>query len=377
MSLAANNSHDHVAFLIDMARDNTPSGRSQLVSSVADLYLSTDEQIGVRERALVTEILADLLPRSDVAIRRDLALRLAEEPNIPVELIILLANDKLSDIAAPILKRSTLLDDNALIGVIRTNGTDHHLAIAERLVLSEMLADALIDIGDHEVATAVVNNKGAYLSPSTMQKLNVMARVHWPLCRPLVTRPEFGTEMATQIYWWLSDDLRISVTERFPKVLGELNRALELAVQDFVDAARTSREVNPEQEMLADRLAQCGAINAQMLIHLLRRGQSKLFQMLFARLTKLSPDAVHIMVAQPGGETLTIACRAMNIEKGNFASLFLLSRGARPGDQVVDPRELSRVLALYDRLTSDAAKTMLTSWQRDTKQLLAMIERQG
>ena len=62
---------------------------------------------------------------------------------------------------------------------------------------------------------------------------------------------------------------------------------------------------------------------------------------------------------------MAIVCRATGIEKPVFASLFLLSRKGRPSEKVTDPQEVAQVMALFDRIDSDAAKHVLRLWQRD------------
>ena len=49
--------------------------------------------------------------------------------------------------------------------------------------------------------------------------------------------------------------------------------------------------------------------------------------------------------------------------KSDFATLFLLTRAAARGEQVVDPRVLSRVLQFYDRVTPAFAASMLKGWR--------------
>ncbi|MCH8002913.1 MAG: hypothetical protein IIA34_14810 [Proteobacteria bacterium] len=53
------------------------------------------------------------------------------------------------------------------------------------------------------------------------------------------------------------------------------------------------------------------------------------------------------------------------MHKPTFATIFLLSRRGRPGNQVVDPRELSRALLLFDKMNPRAAVEVMKSWRRD------------
>ena len=69
---------------------------------------------------------------------------------------------------------------------------------------------------------------------------------------------------------------------------------------------------------------------------------------------------------------MAITCRATGIGKPVFASIFLLSRQARPGDKQVDPGEVSAVLSFYDRVETENARRVLNRWRLDPEYLNAI-----
>jgi hypothetical protein len=75
---------------------------------------------------------------------------------------------------------------------------------------------------------------------------------------------------------------------------------------------------------------------------------------------------------EPGGEALAVACKGVDMPKNHFASIFMLTRKARGGEQAISPAELTRVLALYDRVQPESAQAMLRRWQRDPEYLNAL-----
>ncbi|MCG8510535.1 MAG: DUF2336 domain-containing protein, partial [Rhodospirillales bacterium] len=77
---------------------------------------------------------------------------------------------------------------------------------------------------------------------------------------------------------------------------------------------------------------------------------------------------------EPGGEGLSIACKALGLEKVVFSSIFTLSRKARPSLRKTLRRDLRRSLGLYDQMTEKAAKKVLRLWQRNTDYLSAIRE---
>ena len=102
-----------------------------------------------------------------------------------------------------------------------------------------------------------------------------------------------------------------------------------------------------------------------MLVQLLRQGEISLFEAVLGLLTNLRDNLVRRLIYEPGGEGLAIACRAIDIDKAIFGSIFVLSRKARPGDQNVAKGETSRALTFYDQVDPEAAAVILNRWRRN------------
>jgi hypothetical protein len=137
-------------FLLDLALDKSLEGRRALTATIGDLFGKQDAVLSERERALMTDILRKLIHDCEMAVRRDLSERLSGAPNPPHELIVALANDEI-EVAEPILKRSAVLRDAELVGVIRHRTQQHQLVIAMRRSLSEYVSDALVETGNIDV----------------------------------------------------------------------------------------------------------------------------------------------------------------------------------------------------------------------------------
>ena len=97
-----------------------------------------------------------------------------------------------------------------------------------------------------------------------------------------------------------------------------------------------------------------------------------LFEDLLSQITGLRTKLTRRFVFEPGGEALSILCSALEIMKPDFESIFLLSRSARPGDKVVDPSELTRVLDLYDCIKLETAQKVVELWRLDPDYLFAL-----
>jgi uncharacterized protein (DUF2336 family) len=117
--------------LLKLARDRSVEGRTRLVQSVGDLFFDTDTVLSDRERSLMTEILRQLIHDVEMSVRLALSERLAAEDGAPKDLIQILANAEI-EVAYPILKDSSVLQDIDLIEIIQHRTMNHQLAVAMR-----------------------------------------------------------------------------------------------------------------------------------------------------------------------------------------------------------------------------------------------------
>ncbi len=358
--------------LVDLARDRSVASRTRLVETVADLFFNKKRTLTDRERALMIEILRRLIHDIEMEVRQALAQRLADEPDAPPELVRALADDTI-EVAHPILVRSTVLQDPELIEIILNRTREHQLAIATRASLSPAVSDALTGTGDVDVVTALLENHGAEIAEATMGYLVEQSKRVDRYQNPLVQRPDLSAALARRMYWWVSAAVRKSIVQKFDLDPIQLDRKIGDIIEDVLDGGGAAPSPRRAEE-LAHKLAECHAITPQLLLQTLRQGEVALFELLLAELCGLRRQLVRRIVFEPGGQGLAVLARAVSIAKPDFASIFLLSRSARPGDKVVDPGELSRVLAFYDRVQPAAATRLLDRMRLDPDYLQALIE---
>jgi hypothetical protein len=212
---------------------------------------------------------------------------------------------------------------------------------------------------------AVAENLGATISARGMNVLLETARFGKRLQEGLVKRPELTADMGTQLYWWLETELRRTVGKRFGIASGQVEEALHRSINDLLTSVE--RDANDVMAMtkVAEWIEARETVGPRILIQCLRMGFFKLFEILIARTVKLEMSLVDTMLAEDGGRPLSVLCRAMNVDKPSFVSIFLLSRGARPGDQIVNPRELSQAIVAFDRVDAGKARQILDTWKQN------------
>jgi uncharacterized protein (DUF2336 family) len=355
--------------LFDLARDKTVAGRQALSATVTDLFFSRGNALTDRERALMTEILRQLINDVESSVRRALAEKLAHQKDAPRDLILALANDEIA-VAHIILQHSLVLRDEELIEIIHHRTLEHQLAIAVRKSVSEQVCDALVETGHVDVIRTLLENESATISAATMGYLVEQSKRVDTYQNPLLRRPELGEDLARRMYWWVSAALRKHILANFKISASEFDDVLEGAVADLANHP-APEEISKSTE-LAENLKHENAITPQLLVQSLRQGEIALFEAMFSKMTGIRMTLVRRMLFERGGEGLAIACRAMRIEAPLFASIYLLSRKARPSDPPPARGEVKRVLDLYEQIAYDAADELLKKWQRDQDFLKAV-----
>lgn len=357
--------------LLGLARDKSVEGRTALVKALGDLFYDSHAVLSNDERHMMGDILQRLIGDVEAVVRKALAETLSGLAEAPPEVISALANDAL-EIAYPILIKSSVLQDMELVEIIRHRTHEHQLAIAMRQTVSETVSDALIETDNNDVIRTLVENRGAIISGETLERIVDRSESQIDLQNPLLRRSELSPLLAKRMYWWVSAALRKSIVDRFDIDSVELDKSIERAVKDLMGEPVAKAENAQNINHMIKSLIGAGKVTSTLMIQTLRQGEIALFEEMLSGLANLNTKLVRRFVFEKGGEALAILCRSLEIMKPDFASIFLLSRSARPGDKVVDPSELTRVLDLYDRIKLETAKKVVEHWRLDPDYLFAL-----
>lgn len=352
-------------WLMELAADPSPRGRLLLANSVSEM-LDTGSAI---EQELIADILMHIVRKAELDVRRTLAERLARQKNAPRELMVWLANDEII-VARPVLVLSEVLEDEDLISILHQKDTFYRRAIAKRSNLTHRVVKAVVMTNDNDAMQILLENTEVALEESALRMLTQAAKRNEALKKPLISRQEMRSDLVMNIYWWVSQELRQNIQMRFGLNRALVDQALEETLQEILEARTSGLEkITPEIRYVAQQLHEARRITSGLLITVLRRGQTNLFIALFSEVLHLPVDKINAMLSHPSGEFLAVCCRAQNILKPDFASIFLLGRAGRTPERVVDPQELSKTLRFYDQLNLTHASMLLEQWQRDDSKL--------
>lgn len=148
----------------EIVRRRDPMRLARLSQGIAELFVEQASSFQPNHVDLFDRILIDLVPHTDVPARADLAERMSLIANAPRMLIGQLARENEISIAGPVLRRSPVLDEQALVEIAHTKGQAHLLAMTERPKLSSGLTDVILRRGDRDVVRRTAANEGATFS---------------------------------------------------------------------------------------------------------------------------------------------------------------------------------------------------------------------
>lgn len=329
--------------LTTLARDRSPARRAELLRSITDLFASAGHGVSDDVNEIYSDIVWHLVPGITLAERADIALRLAEMPTAPHALLLDFARDEII-LADPVLRRSTVLSDEDLVGLASGLPRDHLIAIAGRDELSEPVSDALIAHGDATVLQAVARNPRARLSIAGLTRL--------------VT--EAGSDPA----------LRYGLASRDGSELGGMGELIPFPTHAVragvrIDADTPTGEIVPWKAPVALSDAACRPV-ASVISAIASHDRMLEVAILLADHAGLPADLVSRMIAKTDSALLAILCKAAGIDDETFA-LIADIRGRRFGQQ---PEAVAAAIAGYVALpTAEAERALRFMRARHAEQM--------
>lgn len=356
--------------IVALAKDKSVAGRRRLATRFSHAFFSHSTDFSNEERSIALDIMMALLRDAELEVRRELSQHLSHEPTAPHAMVLMLANDVI-DVAQPVLLNSPVLTETDLLDIISKRETEHRAAIAYRTTLTPRVTETLVKCREPEVSRALVMNVSAALPKQVIEMLASQAADRFDLAEVLVNRNEVTPELATHLYWSVSNELRKHIRARFDLNPAALETALETTVKRL-----TTREGDPSlRRSLADRLLRNNVISPSWLIEMVRGRTLPLFREVFGGMIKLTPQLVEIVLQPQATDVLALVCRALGFSKAETGSLIMMVRDRINNLPNFSAADLAEAMTTYGRLTEGDAKTVLWQWQSDPTYLISIGQR--
>lgn len=345
--------------LIAIAKEDSGDKRQELLREITDVFMAAPDRYTSAEMQHFDVILSKVTESVEIALRREIAEKLADTPNAPKNLIRQLAHDEIT-VAEPVLKRSRALSEEDLIRVIRQRSQAHLKAITERPEVPESVSSELVERGDKDVLVSLAQNKGARLGAETMEKLVEHSRTIGELQAPMAGRYDLPPHLLTQMYFFVSSALKKEILRRSdlldPALIDEAVNANRQKILDQSVASAQS-EVERAQQFIRERIAR-DTLNEALLKELIEGRKSTEFLLAFSHYAGIDTSTGQRILGDRTWESLAITCRAAGLERNTFAKIvFGLQRTAEEQNKAL------RILDLYLKIPQEAAERVMRFWR--------------
>jgi uncharacterized protein (DUF2336 family) len=354
----------NITHLLRLAQDRSEESTAELVTMITDLFENESDILTDREKNLMYNIIETLFHEVEVSIRRDLSQQLADRDDVPHELIMYLANDKIQ-VAEPVLSKCELLQDTDLIKIIHQRTEEYHMAITLRRDISEDVSDALVETGSEEVIVSLLNNKNSNISQSTMDYLVEQSERVDTFQEPLIHHRDLNSEMAERLYGWVSDALRQDISSKFDLPTEVISKFFNKGKWKSVESAHRQKEAIPDAtRRLIEQLKSQEMITADVLIAALSQGEIPLFIGLFSEMTQLDMALSKDIIFDGNEKEVAVACKAFDATELQFVTILKKARKLASSSEkgVVSPKIVNETATFYRTVSREEAIKAVGSW---------------
>jgi uncharacterized protein (DUF2336 family) len=349
------------------ATSATPRARAALLKRLADVVCLPASRINAFERAMTADLLVEMLRDAVTAEREKVARRLANLAEMPGVLVRLLLRDELP-VARALLEHSPNLSDADLVSCLYNAGHDHRRLIAHRRGVSEVVADALVDMDETAVLEILLKNDLARFSHQGLENIVASSRDNPQLIPLLLKRPELRPSHAYVMFWWSDAEARRTILQRFA-VSREI---LQDAVGDVFPMASAEGWQDPLSrkalQFIERRQRNRAAIakspydSLEAAVAAAQDGMTRETAEEIAYLSGLKPMTGAKIFTDPGGEPLAILCKATGLPRAAVRALWRGLRRPETDETGAPAATLERVLTVFDTVAVDRAQTVLRYW---------------
>jgi uncharacterized protein (DUF2336 family) len=248
------------------------------------------------ERQVAEEIFRLMVRDAEVRVREALARQLKDNPAVPHDVALALAED-VEGVSLPMLRFSEVLTDEDLIEIVHSQNPQKQIAVAGRASVSASVADELVETGNEAAVATLVSNEGADLTDSTLGRVVERYGESESVGRSLVERKTLPVTVAERLMTRVSENLRAHLmarTDLSPEAAAAMMiQARELAV---LGLSGSESEVAP----LVEHLARVGRLTPSIILRAVCMGDLAFFEVALARLARIKVENCRTLIHDAG-----------------------------------------------------------------------------
>ena len=345
--------------LDEIVRNGDPKRRAEAAQRIAELFLAGAAKLRPDHVDLFDGLLIDLVPHSEAAARADLAERLSLVANAPRALVGQLAREDEILIAGPLLRRSPVIDEQALIEIARFKGQGHLLAMSERPKLSRDLTDVIVRRGDREVVRRAAGNAGAEFSQTGYSTLIKRASQDGVLTLKVGQRDDLSSQQLKDLLEGSIDIIRRRLFEVVkPARQADIKRAMS-EISGAPEIVENRRDFAPAQRAML-KLHSAGELNEGALLGFAKAHRYEESVAALAAMCGVKIATLDRLITGDRYDPILIVGKTIGLEWATVRALILLRLGP---NRTPAPADIETARLNFTRLMPSTAERVVGFWK--------------
>jgi uncharacterized protein (DUF2336 family) len=279
--------------------ENTPEVRIDVIDKITHAHAA--RKYSLHDVAIAEQIMRILVKDTEISVRENLAIRLRDNPYVPVDIIMTLAND-VDMIASTVLEHSPVLSDSDLISVVNScKSIRKQSAVAKRNPVSEALSRALVATHIPEVVSKLTRNLNANIPVEAYQEIIRDHAKNQEIMHAVSERPNLPVTVVEKVITLVSESVASSLQKKYnisqTVIEAETEKTREIATLSLVDGEHNKYDI----EKLVDQLRSFNRLTPSIILTSLCRGNLYFFETSLARLSSIPIHNAQLLIHDKGG----------------------------------------------------------------------------
>jgi uncharacterized protein (DUF2336 family) len=345
--------------LDEIIRNGDPQRLAEVSRRITALFLQGAANLRPDHVDLFDGILIDLVPHTEISVRTDLAERLSLLGNAPRALVGQLAREDEILVAGPLLRRSPVIDEAALVEIARIKGQGHLLAMSERPTLSPDITDIIVSRGDREVVRRAAGNAGAAFSPNGYSALIKRASRDGVLTLTVGQRDDLSESRLKDLLEGSIDIIRRRLMEVVkPARQAAISRAMN-ELSGVIEVVTSRRDFAPAQRTIL-ALHRAGELNEAAVLGFAKAYKYEESVAALSAMSGVKIATLDRLIAGDRYDPILIVGKTIGLEWATVRALILLRLGP---SRVASPADIESARVNFVRLMLSTAERVVVFWQ--------------
>jgi uncharacterized protein (DUF2336 family) len=345
--------------LDEIVKRGDPKRLAEVAGRIAEMFLQDCTKLRPNHVELFDELLIDLVPFTETIARAELAERLSLLANAPRALVGQLARENEILVAAPILRHSPVIDEQALLEIARLKGQGHLLAMSERVSLSSDLTDVIISRGDRDVVRRAAGNAGAVFSEGGYSELIKRAGKDGVLTLTVGQRADLSDTRLKELVAGSIDAVRRRL---FDLVAPDRQVVIAQAAREltgFAEHVESQRDFEPAQRTIL-ALHAAGELNEAALLGFAKCMRYEESVAALAAMSGVKIASLDRLISADRHDPILIVGKTIGLEWATVRALVLLRLGPH---RVPAPSDIENTRVNFARLMPSTAERVVEFWK--------------